>query len=165
LIIYRSPHWNPGPRHERARHPGGKSSGRSRSAPAIGRDGGRDTGNELTDGGSVGGFPYDNAVRVFVAENQLGDIEEHTKDGALGHEGLLHEYDGRFNVKTLPADPKMIHNHQNNDYILSDERLRRLMDCDRVSEIDTIVPRRNLSVLDVTALNFNKMVIWPLSLF
>jgi hypothetical protein len=34
------------------------------------------------------------------------------------------------------------------------------MDSDRVSETDTIVPRRNLSILDVVALIFSKMVIF-----
>ena len=158
---------NPGPGQEhsvltrRARLPGGTSSARSRSVPTNGRDGGRDTGDEIIDERSVGVLPYENAVYESVAENQLGGIEEHTKDGALGHDNPRHEHDGKFKVETLPGVPSMLQNHQDSDYTLSEERSRRRMDSDRVSETDTIVPRRNLSVLDVAALIFNKMVTIP----
>jgi hypothetical protein len=145
----------------RARLPGGTSSARSRSVPTNGRDGGRDTGDEIIDERSVGVLPYENAVHESVAENQLGGIEEHTKDGALGHDNPRHEHDGKFKVETLPGVPAMLQNHQDSDYTLSEERSRRRMDSDRVSETDTIVPRRNLSVLDVAALIFNKMVTIP----
>ncbi|KAE9379783.1 hypothetical protein N431DRAFT_527234 [Stipitochalara longipes BDJ] len=142
----------------RTRFPAGKPSPRSRSVPTSGRDGGRDTGDDIFEGRSVGVFPYDDGSHQAATEDQPYGIDDHISEGALRHEDHQHEYGGKYKVETLASDPTMLRNHQDSDYTLSEERSRRRMDSDGVSETDTIVPRRNLSILDVAALIFNKMV-------
>jgi hypothetical protein len=134
----------------RARFPGGKPSVRSRSVPTSGRDGGRNDSDEIITGRSLRIFPYDQAVHESVPESECDDTGEHTNEEPLA-----------IDVPTIGRDQifETLQNRQESDYTLSEERSRRRIDFDRVSETDTIVPRRNLSVLDVAALIFNKMVI------
>jgi hypothetical protein len=147
----------------RARYQAAKSSPRSRSVPTSGRDGGRDNTQEIIQGRLDGIFPYDDVVNESVTESQLGGFEEHIIDRALEREGPGGEH-AKSSKAANPnpiGDLNMIQNRQESDYTLSEERSRRRMDSDRVSETDTIVPRRNLSILDVAALIFNKMVRFP----
>lgn len=134
----------------RARFPGGKLSVRSRSVPTSGRDGGRNDSDEIITGRSLRIFPYDQAVHESVPESECEDTGEHTNEEPLA-----------IDVPTIGRDQvfETLQNRQQSDYTLSEERSRRRIDSDRASETDTIVPRRNLSVLDVAALIFNKMVI------
>jgi hypothetical protein len=97
-------------------------------------------------------------VLQSVTRSQLDGIEEHIKDGGVGVEELRKKPDGKEDIENRFAIPVMP--HQDSDYTLSEERSRRRIDSDRVSETDTIVPRRNLSILDVAALILNKMVIF-----
>ena len=133
-----------------ARFPGGKPSVRSRSVPTSGRDGGRNDSDEIITGRSLRIFPYDQAVHESVPESECEDIEEHTNEEPLA-----------IDVPRIGPDQNFetLQNRQESDYTLSEERWRRRIDSDRVSETDTIVPRRNLSIIDVAALIFNKMVI------
>jgi hypothetical protein len=133
-----------------ARFPGGKPSVRSRSVPTSGRDGGRNDSVEITTGRSLRSFPYDQAVPESVPESECDDTGEHTNEEPLA-----------IDVPSIGQDQIFgtLQNRQESDYTLSEERWRRRIDSDRVSETDTIVPRRNLSVIDVAALIFNKMVI------
>jgi hypothetical protein len=147
----------------RARFQAAKSSARSRSVPTSGRDGGRDNTQEILQGRLDGIFPYGDAVNESVTESQLDGFGEHTIDRALERDGPRSE-DARSFKAANPnptGDLDIIQNRQESDYTLSEERSRRHMDSDRVSETDTIVPRRNLSILDVAALIFNKMVRVP----
>lgn len=50
------------------------------------------------------------------------------------------------------------HQSEESEYSLSEQRSRRYLDPDGTSITDTLVPRRNLTILDVAALIFNKMV-------
>lgn len=56
-----------------------------------------------------------------------------------------------------PRDFELVRSHETENSLF-DAKSRRRIDSDRTSETGTIVPRRNLSIIDVTALIFNKMV-------
>jgi hypothetical protein len=134
----------------RARFPGGRPSIRSISVPTSGRDGRRNDSDEIITGRSLRIFPSDQAVHESVPESEGDDTGEHPNEEPLA-----------INVPTIGRDQivETLQNRQESDYTLSEERSRCRIDSDRVSETDTIVPRRNLSALDVAALIFNKMVI------
>lgn len=140
------------PRRTRSSGTGWKSSSRSRSVPNTRSASQQNDDEESARPPSINVHGYDGTTSEVVSD-QLDGIEEHTEDGsgvgddhkqinAVGHSSL------RRNV-------------EESEYTLSDERSRRRIDSDHMSETDTIVPRRNLSVLDVAALIFNKMVISP----
>jgi hypothetical protein len=145
-----------------ARFPRGKPSARSRSVPTSRRNSRDKNSSENSDetiqGSSIGLHNHDEASRKSVTRSQLDGIEEHIKDGGVGVEELRKKPDGKEDIENRFAIPVMP--HQDSDYTLSEERSRRRIDSDRVSETDTIVPRRNLSILDVAALILNKMVIF-----
>jgi hypothetical protein len=91
-----------------------------------------------------------------AARPPVDGMEEHTDVGSGA--GDERRKERKHGTSGNDSDGDLVQSSEESEYTLSEQRSRRHVDPDRRSETDTIVPRRNLTVLDVAALIFNKMV-------
>ncbi|KAH8655058.1 amino acid permease-domain-containing protein [Tricladium varicosporioides] len=139
------------------RYTGWKSSARSRSVPNIRSNGRNDNDSEITRYPLISVEDCDGAITEAATQNRLDGIQELAENKGTLQENYKNGYEVEDKSPHSSGDSALMENG-GGDYTLSDERSRRRIDSDRMSETDTIVPRRNLNAFDVAALILNKMV-------
>jgi hypothetical protein len=130
-------------------------NGRSRSVPDI-REEPRHIDDNVHKNPSI--YVEDFRILGYETPMRIEDVAEHVKpdNGAATGGDVLPE---RQQIPSGgPHDAEIVHSGEESQFTLSDQRSRRRVDSDNKSQTETIVPRRNLTVLDVAALIFNKMV-------
>lgn len=138
---------------------GTRSSFRSRSSRSVRKERSRSRNDDRISNHSSDVREPLSTDASAVGQTQLDGIEEHDNYTDVDNNDIWNEWKEHSDIPEVI--PGLDQNVVGGDFTLSDERSRRRMDSDLMSETDTIVPRRNLSVLDVASLIFNKMVSCP----
>ncbi|KAL6252611.1 hypothetical protein RBB50_000330 [Rhinocladiella similis] len=135
----------------RARRARFDSSVRSRSVPNIHDATGSDDGTRPSPVINAQDYENSNAVVPLQIDDPDTTVPsiDNSHDAARPQKATLN--DGRSSMKFKVATER-------DEMTLSMQRSHSRQDSDQYSETETIVPRRNLTVLDVASLIFNKMV-------
>lgn len=124
---------------------------RSRSVPNIHDATGSDDGTRPSPVINAQDYENSNAVVPLQIDDPDTTVPsiDNSHDAARPQKATLN--DGRSSMKFKVATER-------DEMTLSMQRSHSRQDSDQYSETETIVPRRNLTVLDVASLIFNKMV-------